>query len=392
MLGRSLWDRVPKSLRLGLIPILTTALLVQSGSQTATLLSCLSHGTPFCDNPSKISVADIQGLLILINFVVVFWFAYRTLGETLAKSGQIGLDAKVIGLGTAFLSGLEIYGYALKNGVPERMVFVLPIIFFVFVVPFVLLRKVQCGEDIDEPRDTTRQAYSALRQVVVALVVCAVATLAGSIYFVLLTEGLHFGTSVFMKPVVIREDWVFNPAVLGMGWMPVLFMTLKSDGSNADVMPLGMTSAGRSWLLIGPLVVNAVIGIVMIGDGSSAGVAMPGYDLWSLWIAKACLAAGLTVVFIAAFYSSKKFGFDTFWGLLAGAAIFAAGGALAGLAAASLRVGFGGTPIWGMSSAIHAGGFLVAYLAGIVALHFVRGSFSDLTLCNTNSLQLRSGG
>ncbi|MGX5830882.1 hypothetical protein [Mesorhizobium sp. 43Arga] len=207
MLGRSLWDRVPGNLRLGLVPVLTTALLVQSGAQTATVLSCLSHGALFCKRPNDdLSVPDIQGVLILVNFAVVFWFAYRALGETVAKAGQISLDVKVIGLGTAFLSSFEIYGYVLKNAVPERLVFVLPIVFFIFIVPFVLLRKAGSDEPSDDDRDVTRQAYSALRVVVAALVVCVAVTLAGSIYYVLLNEGLHFGTAVIFKPLVMRDD------------------------------------------------------------------------------------------------------------------------------------------------------------------------------------------
>ncbi|WP_192355938.1 hypothetical protein [Mesorhizobium mediterraneum] len=375
---------------MGLVPILTTALLVQSGTQTATLLSCLSHGTPFCNDPNKLSVIDIQGLLILVNFVVVFWFAYRALGESLTKSGQISLDVKVIGLGTAFLSSLEIYGYALKNGVPERLVFALPVIFFVFIVPFVLLRKSRSIEDTDDPRDTTRQAYSSLRHVVVALVACVAATVAGSLYYVLLTEGLHFGAAVFMAPLVGRGAWVFNPAILGMGWIPVLVMTLKSDGSNGDVVPLGMTTAGAGWVLIGPLLINAAIGIVLVADSSILGPAVVGNEIWSMWIAKGSLGAGLTVVFIAAFFSSKRFGFDTFVGLLTGAVIFAAAGAFAGLAAASLLASFGGPAAWRTSAAIQAGGFAIVYLAGVAAFRWMRGTFPDLILSDAIALRPRS--
>lgn len=390
MFSLSLWDRVPKRLRLGLIPILTTALLVQSGAQTATLLSCLSHGTPFCNDPSKLSVIDIQGLLILVNFVVVFWFAYRALGDTLAKSGQISLDVKVIGLGTAFLSSLEIYGYALKNGVPERLVFALPVIFFVFIVPFILLRNAQPTEDFDDPRDTTRQAYSSLRQVVIALVVCVVATVAGSVYYVLLTEGLHFGSTVFLAPLVSRGAWVFNPAILGMGWIPVLVMTLRPDGSNADVVPLCTTRAGALWLLIGPLLINAAIGMVLIADSSILGPTVAGNETWSLWLAKAGLGAGLTVIFIAAFFSSKRVGFDTSAGMLTGVAIFAAAGAIAGLAASSLQTRFGGPAAWSTTAAIQAGGFAIAYLAGVLALRWMRGSFPDLILSDAIALPPRT--
>lgn len=391
MLGHSLWDRVPKNMRLGLVPILTTALLVQSGTQTATLLSCLSDGTPFCEKSSKdLSVIDIQGLLILVNFAVVFWFAYRALGETLARSGQLSLDVKVIGLGTAALSSLEIYGYALKNGAPERLVFTLPVVFFVFIVPFVLLRKAEFGGDPDDARDTTSQAYSALRQVVVALVICVVATIVGSIYFVLLNEGLHFGTAVLAPPLVAREVWVFNPAILGMGWLPVLCIALKSDGSNADIMPLGMTPAGATSLLTAPLLINAAIAVVLIDDGSMAGVPLSASETWLLVIAKACLGAGLTVAFMAAFFLSKRFGFTTVLGVLVGTAIFAAAGALSGFAVASLRAGLGGIATWGISSAIHAGGFVVAYLAGVAALRWMRGSFSDLTVSDAIGLQPHS--
>ncbi|RWE07695.1 MAG: hypothetical protein EOS23_26615 [Mesorhizobium sp.] len=376
MIGHSLWDRVPQKLRLGLVPILTTALLVQAGSQTATLLSCLSRGTPFCDNPSKLSVTDIQGLLILVNFVVVFWFAYRTLGELVTKPGPISLDVKVIGLGTAFLSSVEIYGYALRNGVPERLVFVLPVIFFVFIVPFVLLRDGRADGNIDDPSETARQAYSALRQIVVAFVACAAATVAGSVYFVLLNEGLHFGATIFTPPLLpAQEAWVFNPAILGMGWIPVLCMALKSDGSNPNVVPLGMTTAGARCLLIAPLLINAAIGIVLIGDGNI--LAAPGHASWALWLA-ACLGAGLTIVFMAAFFFSQRFGFDAFSGVVAGAAIFAAAGALAGLATAGLRSGFGGDAAWSTSAIIHAGGFAIAFLTGVAALRLMRRTFPDL--------------
>lgn len=378
MIGHSLWDRVPQKLRLGLVPILTTALFVQAGSQTATLLSCLSRGTPFCDNPSKLSVTDIQGLLILVNFVVVFWFAYRTLGELVTKPGPISLDVKVIGLGTAFLSSVEIYGYALRNGVPERLVFVLPIIFFVSIVPFVLLRDARAGGNIDDSSETARQAYSALRQVVVAFVACAAATVAGSVYFVLLNEGLHFGHTILIQPLLVaQEAWVFNPAILGMGWIPVLCLALKSDGSNPHVVPLGMTANGVRCLLIAPLLINAAIGIVLIGDGNI--LAATTHASWALWLAKACLGAGLTVVFMAAFFLSKRFGLEVFSGVAAGAAIFAAAGALVGLATAGLRSGFGADASWSTSAVIHAGGFVITFLTGVAALRPMRRTFPDLT-------------
>ncbi|MDX8501798.1 hypothetical protein RFM99_25710 [Mesorhizobium sp. VK4C] len=381
MLGRSLWDRVPGNLRLGMVPVLTTALLVQSGTQTATVLSCLSQGALFCKRPSgDLSVIDIQGILILVNFAVVFWFAYRALGEAVAKSGQISLDVKVIGLGTAFLSSLEIYGYALKNAVPERLVFVLPIVFFVFVVPFVLLRKAAFGEPSDDDRDVTRQAYSALRLVVVALVVCVAVTLAGSLYYVLLNEGLHFGTAVMFKPLVTREAWVFNPAVLGLGWLAALCISVRSDGSKTNVMTLDVTPAGLTALLIVPLLINAAIAVVMISDGNIASAPALIPQNWQLSLAKAALGFGVTLVFMIAFFASRWAGFGTAGGMFAGAVAFMAAGAVGGLAAASVRAAFGNSSAFGVSVIIHIGGFVLAYFAGLLAWRFVQRSFSDLTM------------
>ncbi|RWG95543.1 hypothetical protein [Mesorhizobium sp.] len=381
MLDRSIWDQVPGNLRLGLVPVLTTALLVQSGAQTATVLSCLSQGALFCNRPANdLSVIDIQGILILINFAVVFWFAYRTLGETVAKGGQISLDVKVIGLGTAFISSFEIYGYALKNAVPERLVFVLPIVFFVFVVPFVLLRRPGSYAPSDDGGDIARQAYSALRLVVAALVVCVAVTLAGSLYYVLLNEGLHFGTATMLKPLVMRDVWVFNPAILGLGWLAALCISLRSDGSKTDVMPLEVTPAGLRTLLIVPGLINAAIAVVMISDSNIANTPVSTSQDLELSFAKAALGVVVTMVFMVAFFASRWTGFGTARGMLVGSVLFLAAGALGGLAAASIRAAFGNTSALGVSVVTHAGGFVIAYFAGLLAWRFVQRSFSDLSL------------
>ncbi|RWF99695.1 hypothetical protein [Mesorhizobium sp.] len=357
---------------------MTTALFIQSGTQTATILSCLPHGDLFCLKPDQDpSVIDIQALLILLNFSVVFWFAYRALGEALQRSGQISLDVKIIGLGTAFLSSLDIYGYALKNHVPERLVFALPVIFFVFVVPFVLMHKVGSGEDPDDGREITSQAYSALRQVVVSLVACVAATIAGSLYSALLNDGLH---------LVTHDVWVFNPAALGMGWLVVLCMSLRSDGSNADIMPLAVTASGFRVLLIAPLLMNAAIAVFMISNDNIAGPVASTSRHWQFVFAKACVGAGLTFAFMAAFFMSRRVGFRG-KSAVSGILSFAAVGALCGLAVAGLRNLFGAMPHWNGLAGLHAAGFVISYLAGVSALHFMRRSFPELTIGEPNTPQ-----
>src|SRR5262245_2122643 len=134
--GPSLWERIPLNIRLALVPLLTTALFVQSGANVAQSLACLSQGTWFCKSPNAQSSTDILGLLLLVNFVVAFVFTSRALGSALEAQGRISVDVKAIGLASPILSSVEFCNYALKANAPERIVFVLPILFFMFFVPF----------------------------------------------------------------------------------------------------------------------------------------------------------------------------------------------------------------------------------------------------------------
>jgi hypothetical protein len=65
--GHSLWDQVPSTSRLELIPIVTTGFLAQAGSLTAALFVRLGGGTPYGQAPNPVAVNDLTGLFIFAN-------------------------------------------------------------------------------------------------------------------------------------------------------------------------------------------------------------------------------------------------------------------------------------------------------------------------------------
>ena len=131
---------------------------------------------------------------------------------------------------------------------------------------------------------------------------------------------------------------------------------------------------------------NAAIAVFMIGNDNIAGPTASTSQTWPLVSAKACVGAGLTLAFMAAFFMRKWAGFR---GKLAVSGIlsFAAVGALCGLAVAGLRNLFGAVPHWDGLAGLQSAGFVVIYLAGVSALHLMRRSFPDLAIGGPNTLQ-----
>jgi hypothetical protein len=182
--------------------------------------------------PHLQATTDLSGLLILLNFVVILWFGYVALHGAVQKGGEISLNAKLIGLGSAFATCLELYSYALKSGQPEWVVYALAILFYVFFVPFFLTRRLNAPAAGPEDISTAVHALAAYELVVYALVVGAATAFVCSIYFVVLNDGLVLFGYEAVRPVVKlfaqhgrTEFWGINPAVLGIGWLAAVFVS-----------------------------------------------------------------------------------------------------------------------------------------------------------------------
>jgi hypothetical protein len=185
-----LWRQIPAKTRLDLVPILSTGLLVQAGSSSAELIVRLKDGVPFTSKPNPASVDDITAILLFVNFAIAFWFGYRTLKDAVANREDVRLDAKVVGLAAAFLTALELYSLALKQARPELLSYGLLVLFYVFVVPYFLVRLLTAAKAESGLEETARQALAGMELVLYALTPSAVVVIVCSLYFSVLNDGL----------------------------------------------------------------------------------------------------------------------------------------------------------------------------------------------------------
>ncbi len=157
-----LWSELSASARAELIPIVSTAILVGAGEATPDALVRLAHLTPFSKENEATAVTDVTGMLMLVNLAVVIWFAYRALEESFDRKAPVTLDAKLVGLGTAFLTSADLISYGVKSQHPEGTVYALLVLLLVFIVPFFLIERRTTGAKPDDEVDVGRHAMAAL--------------------------------------------------------------------------------------------------------------------------------------------------------------------------------------------------------------------------------------
>ena len=384
--GRSLWGKVPSSVRLELIPLASTAVLVQNGRSTAEALTRLRN-LMFGGDVSSVGLDDLTGLFLLVNFAILLWFAHRTLKEALEKAGEPSLSAKLIGLSTGFLTVTELYSYALKTGHPERLVFAIPVILYVFYAPFFLVRElgvpsIQADEQ-GQKRRVALQASAAFELVLFSVVPGVAAIIAGSAYFGIMNEGV--GTLLPAPIGALGQAsgtafWGFSPGILGIAWLPALLgQARRADPGEGEGEGLvaGVNGPGRIKLYGASAIMAAVLGAVLIDDaslvpgGKPAAMASMSFLLW-----KASFGVLVLGIFLTCFVCVSMLARGRPWGVTSfvGSAVFALGGAAAATVLAALRHMF----VDGGSSAVplvslHALGFVVAYLAGLAAVRSLRG-------------------
>src|SRR5262249_31208624 len=158
------------------------------------------------------------------------WFAYQTLSQTVAKGGEISINAKVIGLSAAFVTTLELYSYALKSDQPERLSYALLALFYFFFVPFFFVRNLSSNAPNDtappQGRAIAVHALAAFELIVLAILACAVTVFVCSVYFVVMNDGLSIGGVPLVRSFIQQvlgqtartEFWVVGPGILGAGW------------------------------------------------------------------------------------------------------------------------------------------------------------------------------
>ncbi|MCJ2121201.1 hypothetical protein, partial [Methylobacterium sp. J-077] len=387
----SLWGTIPASVRAQLIPILTTLFLVKAGQSTAELVVRAHDGTPFCNAGSgiipptctlnSVAVADVQGVLLLLNLVVVLWFARIGLKEAFEKPGEIKLDVKLVGLGTAFATCLELYDYATKSGFPERIILELLAVLYVFIVPFFLVEGEQAREGEgaeDRSRRTTAQAVAAFELVIYAVMPCVFAALCCALFYVVLNEGISIFGHSLMRSVIDTvprhvpgrvEFWGFNPAFLGVGWLPaILLCAVRGTSSHApSEAVLGFSK--KLFLLAATAAIGMLLAVALIANGSL----IPGTGSaasWPLREAKATMAIAILAAFLVAFSVARLTrSLPNVIALPLQIVVFAAMGAAAAGVLAGLR-GLFASPAEHVPTliTIHAAGFVVALLGGRVGL------------------------
>ncbi|KQP21825.1 hypothetical protein ASF27_14705 [Methylobacterium sp. Leaf102] len=396
----SLWDSIPAAVRLQLVPILTTLALVKVGNSTAELLTRLREGKLFCKMPdgtipptcipNAVAITDLQGVLLLLNFVVILWFTRLGLKEALKKSGDVKTDAKLIGLGTAFATGLELFDYATKTGYPERLVFTLLVLLFVFVVPFFLIKgsvRSDLSGERDQGRWAAEQALASFELLIYAVVPCVLAALVGSLYYVVLNEGI-----VLREPPLIpsfvdtvrggsgrAEFWGFNPGMLGVCWLPAVTIFAVWGTPPFGDHTLSLDRAGRILVLAATTAICVLLGVFLIG--SSSIIPRPeAIGAWHLIGVKALLATAVLAAFLTAFAASRALRrLPATPAMLLQAVLFAAAGAAVGLLVVGLRISLAdGAKHAEILIAMHAWGFALSLLAGRLGLAIIERRFSAL--------------
>ena len=387
----SLWDQVPRTTRLELVPILTTGFLAQGGSLTAAILVRLF--TPPHKSPGPDAVSDLTGLFIFLNFVVILWFAYQTLSQTVTKGGEISLNAKIIGLSAAFVTTLELYSYALKSDQPERLAYALLLPFYVFIVPFVLIRRLPsyAASDGTQPqgREIALHALAALELIVLAILACAATVFLCSVYFVIMNDGSSIGGLQLIPSFIQQtlgqtartEFWVIGPGILGAGWLPgILAVAMSVKCSAGETMTFGLDRKGKVWLIAGAFVINALLAIAAIsGSSITLGTSSAPTTLLGLKIVIAVVA---TTLFLLAFAMARLVGGRT-WSraimVIVQLITFAMTGALFGLMLMLLKISLGGSAAtWANLIWMHSTGFALAYAVGAASLAFFQRSFPDI--------------
>lgn len=386
MTRSSLWRNMPEATRLQLVPIVTTLVLVQAGATTAELIVRAMNGTPFGQTAHAVSATDIQGVLLLLNLVVVLWFARRALKEATDKAGQVSLDAKVIGLGTAFATGLELYEYATKSGHPERLTVALLLLFYVFVVPFFLVKGPAIEKaDSGDGRRVAEQASATLELLLYAVVPCVGSAIACSAYYAVLNDGLKVAglqlipsiTAPWTSPYGRTEFWCFNPGFLGVGWL--MLITLFGVRGRTQPGALCLSFSGKSLVVLATVVTSILLAVFLIGDtsviiNSQANLSTP------LNKAKAAVAVIVLLTFSVGFALARTAAnLPTALSVLVQTIAFAFAGVLAGSAVVGIRYLLAGAANHAVELvALHAGGYTIAFVAGRSALFFIEGRFPEI--------------
>lgn len=396
--ARSLWRRMPRETRLELVPIISTALLVQGGTPTAQFLIRWHEGTPTKPDPDSFAVTDLLGLFILVNFTILFWFTYRSLHLALQKGGDVVVSSKLVGLAGIALSAGELYSYALKAGRPDHLVYGVLLLFYIFFVPFVLMHAVRDHEatlvgTIDEQKHTLLQARIALESVFYALAVCVVVVLLCSTFFVIMNDGISIAgrqlveafVDGFFKPYGRVEFWGLTPGILGVGWLQAIIITVSYGPTGPGAMAFGLDQRGRVTVLLATAAINVLLALVLIDDQTlvpSAQIAQA-YG-WEVKAVKALLGLVLTALFLGAFFLARlverranswpRVGIQT-----GQAAIFSLAGATLGGVVVCIRLRFGGY-VPGMWHLVwmHAAGFALSYGAALLSVGILRRYLPDI--------------
>lgn len=238
---------------------------------------------------------------------------------------------------------------------------------------------------------TAVHALAACELVVYALILCAITTLVGSLYFVIMNDGAVVFGHTLLPAVVPKISHLgrtefrgISPGILGIGWLALTSASAVAQSSTGAVY--GPDARGRAYILSGAFVVNILIAVIVIDNTSVAPTeAARTLGWWPMAAIKAVMAVAATGAFMLAFYACRQIGKRAWLPanavMSARLALFALAGPLFGAALAVLRSSMGDLVqpnlhlLW-----MHACGFALACLAGCICMNVLRKALGSVQL------------
>lgn len=401
MKDHSLISLVPVPLRYAALIILGTGVMVGSGKDIATAIDLLDGVAN--DN----QVADIQGMLLLLNLSFGLWALNRIIAAELAiETGAIDLSARLTAFLGLLLTGGDMVGVALSSGRPETLVVLLFVIHALVLTPWLLIRVRFDREPVDgaERTDGLRVMLHFLFGMAGFATLLAIVTLLPPLVFYLLINGDLLVSSVITEVWQLDHGrgtfWMINPgATVAVGVLQIAlfeFGRLTASGPCTSAsgvktsVSLAPTTARLPWVVATAITIDVLAGPLLIdNNGLYYDKAAPAiYERETFeYIAKAGIIALCAICIFGAYYAGRAIGRRSSSDprvvrLFVVALLAVAGGLVGGIIAAQRVLVFGLEQVHWNLAWLHAVGFGLAgiglLLGSAVAYRLIPASRNQL--------------
>lgn len=290
----NLWSLIPRTTRWALLPLASSAFLVEAGTQTAQLLVFAFTGTWPADDSVR-SVQDVTACLLAVNlalFVLVLYIRLQDQadGRATEHPSELLIDFFAVVLTVSKLIALSVdYGRA------EIGIYAIYAVTYLVIVPFFGRRFDLSPQATHRPGERLRQPLAeAFRHLGAAVTFSVTALFIGAAWFVLLNNVLALPSHNAGR----AEFWGVNPAALSVG---VLQIALIAGG---DAPGRQMRSVGRPGVAL-YFTVALLMNIAVVQVAIDPGALLLRHTSASLRGEIAVLALGYSAFFYSAFYLAR---------------------------------------------------------------------------------------